>query len=112
MIDASRFVAVEVEPCPGCEDGISLRFKRAGEETSLTALRYESERGTEGQWTVRAADSLDATQTSEARAVPVDDSSAGIVWLVYGGRFGLVLTHEGGEVERAPYLVLARIDRA
>jgi hypothetical protein len=110
--ESPRFIAVEVEPTAGCEDGLSLRFKRAGAETELTTLRYESERGTEGLWSVASLDDAAGTSRSVARAAQVDDSSAGVVWLVYGGAYGLELTHPEGEVERVPYLVLARIETA
>ncbi len=111
-MSASRFIEVEVEPCAGCEDGLSLRFKRAGDDLDIDAIRYESERGLDGVWTVRAADSLDGSQTSRVCASLVDDSSEGVVWLIVGGRYGLVLTHEHGEVERVPYLALTRIKTA
>ena len=107
---SAGFVAVEVEAGPGCEDGLSLRFKRAGEARTIASLRYESERGTEGAWSVCAVSDAEGAVRSEARAVQVDDSSEGLVWLVYGGRYGLMLTHDAsGEVERVPYLVLARV---
>lgn len=108
----ARFIAVEVEPSPGCEDGLSLRFKRAGDSIDVDAIHYESERGLDGVWTVRSADSLDGSLTSRVAAVQVDDSSEGVVWLIAGGRYGLVLTHESGEVERVPYLALTRIKTA
>lgn len=106
MTAAARFVAVEVDPGPGCPDGLSMRWKCAGHAQVVTSLRYESELGTKGVWSVRAVGSDDGV-----RAVQVDDSSEGIVWLVVGGRGGVELTHAAsGEVERVPYLLLARVE--
>jgi len=42
-------------------------------------------------------------------AVLVEDSSDGAVWLLAGGRHGIVLEHEEtGDRERAPYLVVSQ----
>jgi hypothetical protein len=108
VLPPSGFIAIDVEPGPAHEDGLSMRFKRAGVARPVHALTYESEGGLDGWWTVRAADSADATVTNEALAVQVDDSSDGLCWLVVGGAHGLVLTHrERGVVERVPYLLLS-----
>lgn len=103
-----EFIAVDVEPGPASEDGLSMRFKRAGEARTVVALTHESEEGLGGWWAVRAADSADGSVTREALAVQVDDSSDGLCWLVAGGAHGLVLTHrERGITERVPYLLLS-----
>lgn len=103
MSDA-EFIAVDVEPGPASEDGVSMRFKRAGESRAVAAVAYESEDGLDGWWSVRAGGSA----TGEARAVQVDDSSDGLCWLVVGGAHGLLLTHrERGVEERVPYLLLS-----
>ncbi|MDB4931313.1 MAG: hypothetical protein JWM10_3797 [Myxococcaceae bacterium] len=105
---ASEFIEVDVEPGPAHEDGLSMRFKRAGEARPVRALTHESEAGLDGWWTVRATDRADAAETREAVAVQVDDSSDGLCWLVAGGAHGLVLTHrERGATERVPYLLLS-----
>lgn len=107
MVDP-EFIAVDVEPGPAHEDGVSMRFKRAGEARVVRAVAYESEDGLDGWWSVRAAESADGAETGDARAVQVDDSSDGLCWLVVGGAHGLVLTHrERGVEERAPYLLLS-----
>jgi hypothetical protein len=114
---ASAFVYVDVEPGPASEDGVSLRFKRAqpgeaGAERIVRELPYESESGLAGQWTVRAADDADGTQTGDARLVRVEDSSDGEAWLVVGGTQGLVLENvETGDVVREPYLLLSKTSR-
>lgn len=103
-----EIIEVDVEPGPAHEEGLSLRFTRAGASRPVRAITYESEAGLDGWWDVRAADDPDATGASAARATQVDDSSDGLCWLIAGGRHGLVLTHrERGAVERAPYLVLS-----
>ena len=104
------FVVVDVEPGPAHEDGLSLRFKRAegGAERAVAWVRYESEEGVEGRWSVFTAQTPDGPHAAGARAVQVDDSSDGCVWLVTGGAHGLALVHEAtGATERVGYLVLS-----
>lgn len=107
------FVAVEIEPGGVCEDGLSMRFKRADGEAprKVAWVEYESEAGVEGRWRVLRVDVLEG-EGSEGRegaeAVRVDDSSDGTVWLVTGGRQGLLLVHEAsGARERVGYLLLS-----
>jgi len=108
-MSAATFVQVDVEPGPASEDGVSLRFKRAGDDRAVREIPYESEEGVDGRWTVLAAEDAGASETREARAVLVDDSSDGVAWLVFGGRHGLVLEHVGtGARVREPYLVLSK----
>ena len=103
------FVSVDVEAGPACEDGLSLRFKVAGEERVVRELPYESEQGLDGRWRVFAAHDAEATQRGDARVVLVDDSSDGVAWLVIGGAHGLVLEHiETGAVSREAYLLLSK----
>jgi hypothetical protein len=107
-MEKQEFIAVDVEPGPAHEDGTSMRFKRAGESRAVQALAYESDDGLDGWWSVAATDRADASVTTAARAVQVDDSSDGVCWLIAGGAHGLVLTHrERGVVERVPYLLLS-----
>lgn len=105
------FIAVDVDPGPAHEDGVSLRFKRSpgGEARRVLWVTYESEEGLGGRWAVFTADHPEGPPRPGALAAEVDDSSDGSAWLVHGGRQGLVLVHdETGTTERAPYLVLAR----
>lgn len=103
-----EFIEVDVEPGPAHEDGVSMRFKRAGEARVVRAITHESEEGVDGWWEVRGAEDADATRTVDARAVQVDDSSDGTCWLIAGGAHGLVLTHrERAVTERVPYLLLS-----
>jgi hypothetical protein len=108
-----RFVEVEVEPNEACPDGVSLRFKRAGDVREIARVAYESEDGIEGWWHVEAMKHDDPRAPRErARAVIVEDSSEGETLLIVGDRFGLRLEHEEtGHVVREPYLVLARTTR-
>lgn len=104
------FVAVDVEPGPAHEDGVSMRFKRSagGASRAVAWVRYESEAGLDGRWRVATAETPDGPHAPGALATQVDDSSDGSVWLVTGGRHGLALTHDGtGATERAPYLALS-----
>jgi len=66
---------------------------------AVARVRYEPERGPEGDWTVSAPGAA-------ARAVEVEDSSAGTATLIYGGARGLRLRLGEQEVAE-PYLVLA-----
>ncbi len=71
---------------------------------TITRVRYEPERGPEGDWLVVAA-FADGSRRP-ARAVEVEDSSAGTATLIWGGDHGLRLslgTHEVAE----QYLVLS-----
>ena len=98
----SEFVEVDVE-----SQGISMRWKRAGEPRDLHELDYESEDGVGGTWRAFALDDDDGAP-SGAHSGEGDDSSDGVVLLVFGGRAGLLLAHETGVTERAPYLLLSR----
>ena len=106
-----RFVEVEVDAGPAHEDGLSLRFKRAGDAPTraITWVDYESESGTDGRWRLFAAHAPDDEPEPGVTAVLVEDSSDGAVWLLAGGRQGVVLVHEAtGARERAPYLVVSQ----
>lgn len=101
------FLSVEVEPGPAQEDGLSMRFKRAGALRPVRTVAYENDDGLDGPWQVWAVDAADGAQRHEARCALVDDSSDGLSLLVIGGRHGLVLQHPTGATERAAYLLLA-----
>ncbi|MEZ4393961.1 MAG: hypothetical protein R3A48_23050 [Polyangiales bacterium] len=107
---AVSFVEVEVDPGAADPEGLSLRFKRVagGEARDITWVSHESESGLDGRWAVFHAEREDGPHTLGARATQVEDSSDGAVWLVSGGRQGLVLRHDAsGDEERVPYLVLS-----
>jgi hypothetical protein len=106
-----RFVEVEVDAGPAHEDGLSLRFKRADDAPprAVTWVAYESEQGLDGRWRMYAAHGPDDDAELGVTAVQVEDSSDGVVWLLAGGRHGIVLEHEDtGTRERAPYLVVSQ----
>ncbi len=104
-----HFIAIDVEPGEGCEDGVVLRFRAAGPEGEVTSLPYESEDGLGGEWRVHAVDDAAGEARRPARAALVEDSSDGIAWLVAGGTHGLLLVHVAtGRELREPYLLLAR----
>jgi hypothetical protein len=103
------FVTIDVQPGEGCEDGIHLRFRAAGDPMPIASVPYESEAGLAGVWAAYAIDDAGAVQRRPAQAVRVEDSSDGMAWLVAGGSHGLLLVHaESGEELREPYLLLAR----
>jgi hypothetical protein len=107
------FVRVDVEPGPGSDDGVSLRWRRAAgggdRDRVVREVPYESDDGLDGIWHVRAADNAEATRTRDARAVLVEDSSDGAAWLVVGGAHGLVLEHAAtGTRLREAYLLLSK----
>ncbi len=111
----SQFICVDIEPGSVSDDGLSLRFKRAGAESGDTGERaprdvpYESEDGIAGRWRVFATDDPDGATKREVRAFLVEDSSDGVAWLVVGGAQGLVLEHvDTGVIVREPYLVLSK----
>src|SRR4051812_40877494 len=105
----AAFVDVAVEPGRASPDGIALRFKTAGPTRTVTRLTYESEQGIAGWWEVVALDDDAGRERSPARAVLIEDSSEGTVFLVLGGTQGLELRHvDSGECVREPYLVLAQ----
>lgn len=103
------FVDIAVEPHEALPDGCSMRFKAIrspAEVRPIGRIRYESEDGIGGNWTVEAVSS--DGKRSPARTVPVEDSSAGSSNLVFGGDLGLRLTHlETGAEVAEPFLLLA-----
>lgn len=94
----TRFVDVEVD------DNV-MRWKQADELRDVSEVEYETEDGLSGRFAVFARD---GEALSAARAAHVEDSSDGIVWLIVGGRDGLLLRHESGVEVREPYLLLTR----
>ena len=99
-------IHVSVEPHEALPEGCSMRFKAHGEVRPISRIRYESEDGIGGIWTVEAASS-DGSR-GPARTVPVEDSSAGSSNLVYGDEHGLRLTSvETGAEVAEPFLLLS-----
>ncbi|MEY3012868.1 MAG: hypothetical protein RIT45_1603 [Pseudomonadota bacterium] len=90
---ATSAVEVYVEPSDALPDGASLRYKTAGPERAVHAVRYESDDGEAGEWDVwsPAPDGDPMLPAAPVRGVEVHDSSAGISLLVYGGPGGLRL---------------------
>jgi len=106
-----RFIAVEVDAGPAHDEGLSLRFKRAGDAPARAVawVDYASDAGLEGRWRLFTADTPDGEGSPGAAAALVEDSSDGTVWLVTGGRHGVILVHEAtGARERAPYLAVSQ----
>jgi hypothetical protein len=102
----ATFIDIVVEPHAALRDGCSIRFKAQGETRPVHHVRYEPDDGPEGIWQVFACDP-DGLQP--ARATVVDDSSAGLSVLIWGGTLGLRLRHEPDGMEVAePYLLLAQ----
>ncbi len=103
----AEFVAVDVEPGPASEDGVSMRWRCAAPVRAVTAIAYESDDGVAGIWRVHGVDDPNGLARTAARAALVEDSSDGIVWLIFGGTHGIVLEHGSGARERQPYLLLS-----
>lgn len=101
------FVEVSVEEGPAAPDGLTMRWKTIDAPRVVVRVPWESDDGVAGTWEVHAADDVDGVHRRAAEAVHVEDSADGVVWLVVGGRHGLLLEREGRS-ERVPYLLLGR----
>lgn len=102
----AAFVTVTVEPHDALPEGAVARWKVAGPARLVTRLAYTSDDGVEGLWQVWACD--DDGILRPAEAVLVDDSSAGLSWLIHGGAHGLRLQHDAtGERVAEAYVLLA-----
>lgn len=102
----ARFVDVDVVQHDAIPDDVLLRFKLAGEPRPLPRLFYEPETGPDVWCRVEGRDEDEAPVP--AMVVEVEDSSAGISALVYGGRHGLrMIEEDGGAVHAEAYLLLA-----
>lgn len=102
------FVAVEVENGPASPDGVSLRFQQYGPAHDVGTVPYVSAEGLEGFWQVRSVDDVADRVGRAAVASLVEDSNDGLVWLVTGGRQGLLLRHPSGVLVREPFLMLSQ----
>jgi hypothetical protein len=100
------FVDVQVESHDALPDGCSRRFKSEGATRPVTLVRYEPEDAELQTWKVEAA-YANGTR-GPARAVPIEDSSAGTSILVVGGDHGLRLAPvDGGREISEAYLLLS-----
>lgn len=100
------FIDVLVEEHDALPEGCTLRFRAHGEGRPVARVRYESEDGVAGEWSVAGA----YADGSERPAIGylVDDSGAGTSLLVVGGDHGLRLTLDGrGDPVAEPYLLLS-----
>jgi hypothetical protein len=100
------FLDVRVDGHDALPNGCSMRFRAVGEPRAIRSVRYESEAGVDGVWSVEG-ETADG-QRVPAHVVTVEDAVAGQAMLVYGGVHGLRLTSPNGGVTVAePYLSLA-----
>ncbi len=109
-------MVVEVESNPNCESSLYARFRESGPARRVVKVRT-FERRSEGEWcwVTGWTDSPDNPRCA-AHAQLVEDSGAGLTYLVFGGLWGIRLKpvvldeewslesrHQWGE----PYLALA-----
>ena len=104
---SARFIDVVFEGHPDLPGGCSVRFKAHGPVHAVHRVRFEPDDGPEGIWRVHACD---AGSLGPAHAAVVDDSSAGLSTLVWGGTHGLRLRREGGTDEVAEAWLLLAAD--
>ena len=82
---------LEVESNPNCEGSVFLRFREQGPPRSVLQVRTY-DRITTGEWcAITGLQGEMPEGLCEACAQPVEDSGAGIVYLVRGGVWGLRL---------------------
>ena len=109
-------MVVEVESNPNCETGLYARFKESGPARRVSKVRT-FERTPEGEWcrVTGWTDNPDHPLCA-AFAQRVEDSGAGVSYLVFGGLWGIRLNpvglHENWSLESRdqwgePYLLLA-----
>jgi hypothetical protein len=109
-------VYVEVDSNPNCEGSVFLRFREQGTAKPVFQVRIYDRIST-GEWcSVTGINGESPEELCQAWAQTVEDSGAGIVYLVWGGRWGLrlkpVASHEEWRLDEAgqwgePYLLLA-----
>jgi hypothetical protein len=109
-------VYVEVESNPNCEGSVFLRFREQGGARAVLQVRIY-DRVSTGEWcSVTGMHGDGPEELCQARAQQVEDSGAGLVYLVWGGRWGLrlqpVASTEEWRLDNAgqwgePYLLLA-----
>jgi hypothetical protein len=101
------FVTVLVEEHDALPEGCCMRFKRIDEPRAVQGVMYEREGDAEGPalWAIDGAE--EGGGVGPAWAVTVEDSSAGVSTLVYGGGWGLRLRRGDGEAVAEAYLLLS-----
>jgi len=101
-----RFVNVFIDPNPNCPEGCDQRFHAVSAPRPVRLIRYAGG-GDEVECDVAGWTSAGGGTPCDAQAVPVEDSGAGVVTLLYGGDWGLRLTpRDGGPPFGEPYLLL------
>lgn len=84
-------VIVEVESNENCETGVFVRFKEAGAARPVLQVRlYDRTAAGEWCWVTGWNDNA-TTPVCPAYAQLVEDSGAGLAYLVYGGLYGVRL---------------------
>ncbi|BCA56818.1 hypothetical protein W02_39580 [Nitrospira sp. KM1] len=80
---------LEVESSANCEEGIFARFKEAGPARAIGQIRL-FDRNPAGEWYwVTGWGNDPGMPVCPAHAQPVEDSGAGLAYLVFGGIYGL-----------------------
>lgn len=80
---------VEVESNPNCEQSVFARFKEAGPARRVTQVR-SYERNPQGEWCCVTGWTDDPEHPlCPASAQLVEDSGAGLAYLVFGGLWGI-----------------------
>jgi len=84
-------VYVEVEPNPNCESAVFVRFREQGPARPVVQVRLYDRIST-GEWCwVTGWQDDNSHPICSASAQPVEDSGAGMVYLVSGGKWGVRL---------------------
>lgn len=88
---------VEVESNDNCRDGCFARFKESGPARPVAQVRLY-DRNPSGEWyDVTGWSEHPAMLLCQAFAQPVEDSGAGLAYLVYGGLYGLRFKPAGSD---------------
>jgi hypothetical protein len=86
---ANRNMIIEVESNENCESSFFARFKEVSPARPITHVRLY-DRNPKGEWyEVTGWTDDPAHPCCQAHAQIVEDSGAGLAYLVYGGRYGL-----------------------
>jgi hypothetical protein len=90
-VSEPRFIDVFVEPNPNAPEGAGLRWRSESEPRAVARVRVD------GRWCAVAGwSSAGGGTPCEARAITVEDSSAGTAVLVIGGDWGVRMQPEDG----------------
>ena len=105
---APTFVEVYVEENPLCPEGCTLRFRAEGVARPVRAVRYPAGLGEIIVCDVQGWSSENGGSACPAHAIAVEDSSAGVATLVWGGDWGVrLLPRDGRPAFGEPYLLLS-----